>query len=166
MVAIAALSVVGCGYRFVGYAGAREAGRSVAVRTLGNESSEPGVEMMVSDALRRQVLRRGALRLVRDADDADFVVTGSVLPILTTARSFSSVVLALEYTVTLALQLDIAKSDGSRRALDPSSLRESEIYLASADVEIGRKNREEALRRLSVLLASRVHDVLDEELLP
>ena len=55
-----------------------------------------------------------------------------------------------------------ASIDGGKRLkLDRFSLSESEIYLASADVQIGRKNRDEALRRLSALLADRIYDEID-----
>jgi hypothetical protein len=45
--------------------------------------------------------------------------------------------------------------------LDPRTLSETELYLASADVEITRTNRLEALRHLSDVLASRVADTLE-----
>ena len=37
---------------------------------------------------------------------------------------------------------------------------ETEIYLASSDVEAGRKNREEALRRISQILAGRIVEAI------
>ena len=40
------------------------------------------------------------------------------------------------------------------------------FYLASADAEALRKNREEALRRLATVLAGRVYDALYESLVP
>jgi hypothetical protein len=139
---------------------------SVAIPTLENESYEAGVENIVSDALRREFLRRGALSLSDDPGRADLVLAGSILPVQTSGRSFSSVALVLEYELTLSLSLTATRSDGSEVPLDPNSLRESERYLASADVEATRKNREEALRRVSGLLAGRIHDALAEALTP
>jgi len=139
----------------------------VAVRTLENRSSEPGVELLVTEALRREILRRGALRLVGDPRLADWVVRGHVLPLTTSSKSFSSVQLALEYRVTLAVELEVDRGE----ELEPiifhrRTLEETELYLASADLEAGRKNRKEALRRVSEVLADRVHDALDDRLHP
>jgi hypothetical protein len=89
-----------------------------------------------------------------------------VLPIETSSTSFSSVVLALEYQVSLALELAARRRDGSEIPLDRRSLRETERYLASADVEALRRNREEALRRVAGLLAVRVHDEVFELVAP
>ena len=94
------------------------------------------------------------------------MVSGSVLPIQTSSTSFSSVVLALEYQVSLALELHARRADGSEIALDPRSLRETERYLASADVAALRRNREEALRRMASVLAARVHDEVFEVVAP
>jgi hypothetical protein len=90
------------------------------------------------------------------------VLSGRVNPIDTNARSFDSIVLALEYEVRVSLDLSVAKRDGSEYTLPPQTVRASERYTASADVEALRKNREEALRRIATLLASRVHDTLSE----
>jgi len=155
-----------CGYQLVDYARPESGARRVALPTLRNDSYEPGVELLVADALRREFLRRGAFQLTDDPAAADLVVSGSVLPIQTSSTSFSSVVLALEYQVTLALKLHAARADGIEIPLDSRSLRETERYLASADVAALHRNREEALRRLASLLAVRVHDEVFEVAVP
>jgi hypothetical protein len=161
----ALLASPGCaGYRVVGARQGLGEVRRVAVEPLLNRSYEPGIERMVTDALVREFQSRGGASVVRDAAGADLVLSGEVEQILTRSRSFSSVELALEFEVELRVDLVARRADGSVVELDPSVLREWELYLASADVEVERKNREEALRRLSALLATRVHDALSERL--
>jgi hypothetical protein len=94
------------------------------------------------------------------------VLTGSVEEVSIHGRAFSSVLLVLEFQLTLDLALQATRRDGSEVPLDEGALRESERYLASGDVEAQRKNREEAVRRVSSLLAGRVHDALAEALAP
>jgi hypothetical protein len=156
--------VAGCGYALVRYQGGLGEVRTVAVDTPRNDSHEPGVEFVVADALRREFLRRRGVRLVEDPAGADLVISGRVLPIEARTSSFSSVVLALEYELTLALELHAVKADGSELAIDPRATRETERYLASADVEALEKNRQEALRQAAALLAGRVYDALYETL--
>jgi len=163
-VVLCAWWVAGCGYAFVRYGGGLGEVRSVAVNTPRNDSYEPGVEFVVADALRREFLRRRGVRLVENPHEADLVLSGRVLPIRARGRSFSSVILALEYELTLALDLKATKADGSEVEIDPRALRETERYLASADVEALNKNRQEALRQAAALLAGRVYDALYETL--
>ena len=160
-----------CGYTVERHAGPQDAAAPrLAIVTLDNDSTEPGLERLVSEALRRETLRRGRYRLVEDPASADFVLRGRVLPVERTTQTLSSVVLALEQTVTLALELELEQrgqgapgasdESGSRVPLPRTTLRESEMFLASADVEAARKNRSEALRRVAGLLAERTHDAL------
>ena len=58
--------VLGCGYAPVRYGGGFGEVRSVAVATLRNDTHEAGAEYLVSDALRREFLRRRGVRLVED----------------------------------------------------------------------------------------------------
>lgn len=150
--------LLGCGYGVVRYQGSFEGVETVAVRTLKNASSQSNAELMMTAALRKEFLRRGGLRLISDPDRADLVVGGKVLPIDTVPRSFSSIVLALEYEVGVAVEMNVRRRDGTALTIDRRSLRETELYLASSDVEVGRKNREEALRRIFQVLAGRVID--------
>ena len=159
-----ALVAPGCSYRFVRYDGGLGEVRSVSIRTLRNDSYEPGVERVVSDALRREFLRRGAVELIDDPSAADLVLSGSVERVSIAGRSFSSVILALEYQLTLDLDVRATRRDGTQLAIDRKSMRETERYLASADIEATRKNREEAVRRVASVLAGRVHDALYEVL--
>lgn len=164
-VALAALALGGCaGYRVVGSGTGLGDVQRIAVEPLANRSYEPGIERMVTDALVREFQRRGNAVVVRDPGQADLVLSGFVRPLVTRSRSFSSVELALEYEVELSVDLVARRRDGTRVPIDGSVLRDWELYLASADVEVERKNREEALRRLSQLLATRVHDALSERL--
>ena len=158
---VAAL-LAGCGYALVRYGDGPGDVRSVAVRTLANRSSEPGYELAVTEALLREFLRRGALDVMRRPEEADVIVSGSVGSIHTRARTFSSIVLALEYEVTVLLELEILRRGGREIEVPESTLMASELYTASSDLEAQRKNREEALRRVAAVLANRVHDSISE----
>lgn len=156
----------GCNYSVVRY---REAGSDAPrlyLQTLDNGTAEAGLGRLFTESLRREVLRRGGLRLVGEPAKADFQVEGSVLQLDTVSRSLSSTVLALEYTVRMRLALDLRRRDGTRIPLDPRAQNGSEVYLTSPDVEAGRKNRQESLRRVSELLAVRVVDALDQVAFP
>lgn len=155
----------GCGYRFVEYRNPDESARRITVVTLENDSEEPGVELLASQALRHEILSRGGLDLSPNSSDADFTLRGRVLPIHTQSRSFTGVVLAREYEVTLRFELRVDASNPKDGVLARTEFEASEIYLASADSAVLRKNRQEALRYLSGLLASRVHDAIDRDLL-
>ena len=165
---LVALLAGGCfaGYEIVRYENALGDLRTIAVRGLENESFEPGVEAIVSDALVTEFMRRGALELIDDPKAADLVIDGAVEDVRIQSRTFSSIQFALEYAVTLRLRLEVSRRDGTKVELDDRSLQESELYFASADVETMRKNREEAMRRVSMILAGRVHDSLFERSLP
>jgi hypothetical protein len=163
LLALIAALCAGCGYTWQGAPGGPALGR-IAVRTPENTSSQPGLEFVMADALRREVLRRSGAELVEDAGDADWVVSGRVLPLQITPASLSPAVLTLEYQVTLEVDLRARATDGREVLGDPRTLRESERYLSSGDPEAQRKNRGEALRRVSRLLAARFLDRLGEEL--
>jgi hypothetical protein len=166
VVVVAALSLSGCGYSFVRYGEGLGDVRRVAIRGLTNDSFEPGVESLVSEALSREFLRRGALRLVDTPETADLVISGSVKSVEVRGRSFSSILFALEYEVRMELALSLTRKDGTEVAIDPNALVEAERYLASSDIEVTRTNRQEALRRLAGVLAGRVHDALYERMAP
>ena len=157
-----AASSAGCGYRLLRSEDGRD--QTISVVTLDNDSLEPGVELTMTRALRQEFLRRAAPRLVGSPDAADWVLRGRVVTVDQRANSFNTVALALEYQVLVALDLSIASANGESILLDGASLRQSELYLASADPEATRKNRDEALRRIADILANRIHDAMGLQL--
>jgi hypothetical protein len=163
-------ALAACGYRST--LGGREAGglahrpsdatpSRVTVIGLRSDSPEPWLDRIVTDALRREVGGRARLELTNDPEDAQLQIRGRIRPLGTTSRSFSSFVAALEYSLTLELDLEVRLESGDVIQLDPAMLSETESYLASPDIEITRTNRLEALRRLSDQLASRVADSIE-----
>ena len=156
----------GCGYQFVRYRDALGDARRVAILGLENQSFEPGLDSLVADALHREFMQRGALQVVSDPETADLIVKGSVERLQTRRQSFSSIEFVLESEVTMRLDLEVERRDGSSVPISQRVLVGTEIYLASADVEVSRTNREEALRRLAGTLAGRFHDVLYERITP
>ena len=164
--ALAGVWALGCGYTPVRYADALGDAKTVAIEGLRNDTFEPGIESIVSDALAREFLRRGGLRLVEQPERADVVISGAVAKLAVSRKSFSSVALAIEYELRLVLAIRVARRDGTVVPLDAAALTETERYVASADVEVERTHREEALRRLAGLLAERVHDALFERVAP
>jgi len=156
----------GCGYQAVRYRDALGDARRVAIVGLVNNSFEPGLDSLVSDAISREFLRRGALEVVPNRETADLIVKGSVDRLQTRGTSFSSIEFVLEFRVGMRLALEVERRDGTPVPIGHRALGEMEIYEASADVEVTRKNRQEALRRLAGVLAARFHDALYERITP
>jgi len=85
------LAASGCGYQIVRYRDALGDARRVAILGLVNDSFEPGLDSMVSDAISREFLRRGALEVVPERETADLIVSGAVEALQTRSESFSSI---------------------------------------------------------------------------
>ena len=159
-----------CGYRSTlasgsGASGSAERPESerprIAIVALRSDSPEPWLDRIVTDSLRREVGSRARLRLTNEPESAELRVRGRIRPLETTSRSFSSFVAALEYSLTLVLDLEIQLAGGDVIKLDSTMLSETESYLASPDIEVTRSNRLEALRHISDQLASRVADTIE-----
>lgn len=161
-----ALLAGGCGYRNVMGPGVDAAGLArepirLTVMALRNDSPEPWLDRIVNDALRREMVTRASFRVVDDPGSGELVLRGRIRPLNIRSQSFSSFVAALEFSLTLQLDIEIVRGEGDVVRLDPTMLTETDVYLASADVEVTRTNRLELLRRLSDLLATRVADTLE-----
>jgi len=150
-----------CAYRFAGHGSERV---PVAVPTLANDSLEAGIELMLGAALRRELAGSGRFELVEKTRDDGYAVRGRVADVETVGRTFTPGVRALEYTVTVQLELTVSGPGGQSIAIDPFAQQATEVYLASTDVQLGRKNRDEALRRLAGMLAARIRRELEREL--
>lgn len=164
--ALAVALLAGCGYKPVRYDQALGDVQRVAVRGFANDTFEPLADEIVSAAIMREFLRRGALQIVEDPERADLIIVGRVTDAQIARRSFSSISFALEYEVRLRLDVQVTRPDGTIVYVDERSLGESELYLSSADLEVSRTYREEAMRQVADTLAGRLHDSLYERVAP
>lgn len=151
---------LGCGYHVVGRSGSLKGIERVTLQTFENDSFEPGYELDMTEAFLQEFHRRGTVELVTDPSKADLVLSGRILPVKTRGDSYSSSALALEYGLVVQVEIFAVLKDGTEISLGPSTYKETERYLASADIEVARKNKKEALRTMASVLAGRVHDAM------
>jgi len=159
LILVIALLFAGCGYHLAA-GDLREVG-TIAIVSPRNETGEPGLDRIVADALRRELLRRSGARIAENPEKADVVVRGKIVGVQTVARGLSSVVLVLEYETQVTLELEAKRGD--QVVVAPTRFEDSERHLASGDVEAQRKNRVEALRRIASLIAARFLDRLGDQ---
>jgi len=156
-----ALLAAACGYGFVDERAVFGPGvRRIEIRAFENQSNEPGYEQVLADALAEEFARRGALEPVYAGTSGDLVLAGRIESVNVTVRSYSSVALAVEDTVELRVNIEVRRSADGGVVWKRDDLRLSELFLSSPDPNVEISNREQALRRLSALLAERVHDEL------
>lgn len=150
-----------CGYGFVDERAVfGPATRRIEIRAFENRSNQPGYEHVLVDALAEEFSRRGALLPVYQGSPGELVLSGRIEGLSVTPASFSSVALAVEDTVELRVAVEVRRSGDGELVWKRDDLRLSELFLGSPDPNVEVSNREQALRRLSALLAERIHDEL------
>ena len=156
-----ALLATGCGYHFADERSVFGPGtRHIEIRAFENRSNQPGYEQVLADALAEEFTRRGALEPVYEGSPGELVLAGRIDSVSESPRSFSSVALAVEETVELRVAVEVRRSADNSLIWKRDDLRLSELFLSSPDPNVELSNREQALRRLSSLLAERIHDEL------
>src|SRR2546426_5539902 len=78
VIAFLALATTGCGYRIAGKKLNGGEGRTIAVPTFANRTTTYRIEQRLTEAVRREFIRRTRLRVV-PAEAGDLVVAGEVL---------------------------------------------------------------------------------------
>ena len=132
---------------------------TIDVMTFQNDTLEPGIELMLGSALRSEFARPGRFRSVGKSASPDYTLMGSVKSVSTSSRTLTTQIRAIEFTVVVRIDpVLVRNADGQKLRLDRLSRSADEVYLASFDLEISRKNREEALRRIAAVLADRIYD--------
>lgn len=141
-----------CGYRFTtGAAGVREDIRRVAIKPLRNISLEPGVEGVVTKALRRAMVQRGFTLEAGPAPGAA-QVEGVIRSVNVTPTAFPSArgtLIASEYRLTLTLDLVLRSKEGGSPVWSGQGVSGKENFLAGSTLLETEANRRLALRRLS-----------------
>src|SRR5262249_42467498 len=115
---------------------------------------------VLADALSEEFTRRGALQPVYEGSPGELILAGRIDAVSEAPRSFSSVALAVEETVELRVAVEVRRSGDGGLGWKRDDLGLTGIFISSPDPNVELSNREQALRRLSSLLAERIHDEL------
>src|SRR5688572_32721651 len=98
---------VGCGYQFVGESSLLPTdARTIYVETFVNRSREVGMDKELASALRGEIYRRGNLKMVDHAEQADVILSGVIRSLESSVASVNRRDEVLQYES--ALTLDVA----------------------------------------------------------
>lgn len=148
--ALLALSAAGCGYRFAagGPMVLPEGIVEVRAPVFGNQTAEPGLEVVFTRALREQLARGGIdTRVAAEAELTGEVTGVSGVPtVLTTPENGDTTVRLASYRINASAHLKLTRG---QRVLSEFDVSGFEDYLPGADVLQSESNRQAALERLA-----------------
>jgi outer membrane lipopolysaccharide assembly protein LptE/RlpB len=157
--ALLAVLAAGCGYHLARRGTALPADvRTLAVPVFKNETYEPGVEDLVTDALIREFERNRWVRIV-DAADADAVVTGVIKDFATVPIAFASKEYAALFRARAKCKVQVRSRAGKVLWEDKDVSVDAE-YEANPDIFANEADKRRAIARLAADLAEEVHDRL------
>ena len=155
---VVALSTAGCGWRFVDRTDAIPINlTTVAIPLWENETSEPGLATMFTNAAIKEFSTKGWLKPVR-TEKADTILEGRIELVSIQPLSFSSVAIELENRVTVTASVTLRRKDDLSILWSSSRLVGEEEYDSTPDFNVNLRNREQALRKLATDMAGTVHD--------
>ena len=135
---------------------------SIELVAFENETREPGLEQLITEALNEEFARRGWLEPKLEGQDTspDLVMRGILHSVTIRSSSYSSSALALEEAVEVVFDVNVRRAESAEVVWQHPRFRVREVFLASADPQVYASNKEQALRRVSSEIAERVHDEL------
>lgn len=146
-----ALAAASCGYRFVGGEPLPGGIQRIFVPMAQNRTAESGMESVVTNGLRREIIRRG-LAVSADRAGADAALTAAVIRASGDTITRQTTARALEREAVLTAVVVFSTADGTR------SLRitTSETYVVEPDPAATDRQRRLALEQAAERLAQKV----------
>ena len=157
VLAAAIAAFAGCGYHLARRGTEIPADvRTLAIPVFENQTYEPGVEDLVTDALIQEFHRHHWVRIVA-ARDADAVLNGIVRDFTTIPIAFATVDFAVEYRASAKCSIVLKSKDGKTLWRD-DDVSVDEDYRANPDIFQSEGNKRRAIQQLAADLAEEVHD--------
>lgn len=159
LTAALAAAAAGCGWRFAGRTDAipKEL-TTVSIPLWQNDTSEPGLSTIFTNAAVKEFATKGWLRPVSGDRNADTILEGRIEFIDFQPLSFSSVAIELESRVTVSASVTLRRRDDRSVLWSTSRLVGQEEYDSTPDFNVNLRNREQAIRKLATDLAGTIHD--------
>lgn len=121
-----------------------------------NDTTEVGLEALLTDQLRRRFSESGWVRLV-DVEDADAVVTGAIKKFKTSPISFSTSDYAVEYRASMRVSIRLVNRQGISLWEDRNLVKMRE-YRVVPDIFESEANKDQAIKWLVREISADVHD--------
>jgi len=145
-----------CGYHIRGFSSSdRE--RSIAVLPFRNETTEPNVEILITDALRKLFIKRGRFKLTSPSD-ADLIFRGRVLKIYTSDVAHLDVEKTTETRVYVVLDVRCENPKTGKVVWQDNQFRFYEEYKQGTYAFETFGARQAALEYLAEQVAERIYD--------
>jgi hypothetical protein len=143
-----------CGYTLKGSPGSRltDPGIRVDLRPFTNESFVPDAGAFLASKLREEMQRNG-FRGRYERSMADYLIEGTVREIREDVSSHGKEKFALEYRMTIVVDIRVVEVKGGRLLWKEEGLSDAASYFAGPDFQYTESNRrmafEEVCRRIS-----------------
>jgi hypothetical protein len=105
--------------------------RTIYVETFINRSRDVGLEKELASGLRSEIFRRGRLRVVDQAEQADAILTGSILSLDSTVVSVNRRDEVLEYQSILTVDVILRRREPTEVLWRGPAIRLTEFYAGS-----------------------------------
>jgi outer membrane lipopolysaccharide assembly protein LptE/RlpB len=146
-----ALVAASCGYRFVGGEPLPGDVRRIFVPMAENRTAESGMEAVVTNALRREIIRRG-LTVCAHRAGADAALTAAIVRASGDTITRETTVTALERQASLTVVVSFTGAEGTRRR----TVTTWETYAVTGDRSAMDHQRRLALEEAADRLAQKV----------
>ena len=151
-----------CGYRFGQESGFPGDSDRLFVKVLENRTQETGIENIVTAALLSELTLRKTDGLAGGIDHADVILSGAIEKVAIRTISTRNKDTASERRVTVSVELELKKQDGSV-VWAAKGLTDDEGYIVAADKESTDQNRRNAIRVLSQRIAERAVNRMSDD---
>ena len=149
--------VLGCGYQMVGKETHVPPGlTSVAIPTFVNQTFEPGIEVLFTQAFLKGFIQDRRTKVV-DRKEADSVLEGMIKSLEISSVSYDRSNLALEYQINVVMDLILKKRSGEILWRE-KDLTERTWYRASSNALINEANKAAALQQAGRSMAERIRN--------
>ena len=149
--------VLGCGYQMVGKKTHVPSGlTSVAIPTFVNQTFEPGIEVLFTQAFLKGFIQDRRAKVV-DRKEADSVLEGMIKSLEISSVSYDRSNLALEYQINVVMDLILKKRSGEILWRE-KDLTERTWYRASSNALLNEANKAAALQQAGRSMAERIRN--------
>ncbi len=123
------VALAGCGYQFVGESSLLpQEARTIYVDTFTNRSRDVGLDKELTTALRGEFYRRGQLKVVDSAEQADLILSGVIRSLDSRVATVNRKDEVLQYESVLTLDVNLRRREPNEILWRGQGVRLNQIY--------------------------------------